>query len=88
MPLFRAYVSKLFLKIFYRKLKKLSNFLITFSIFDKNFSKMDLLMYAWPFFKYFIVHALQGKGKKKSVLTKAGAIFCGNTCFSMEKCAL
>ena len=36
----------------------------------------NLLMYARPFFKYFTMHALQGK-EKKNVLTKAGAIFCG-----------
>ena len=37
----RAYVSKPFLENLYRELKKLSNFLIVFSIPDKNYLKTD-----------------------------------------------
>ena len=44
-------------------------------------------MYARPFFKYFTVHALQGK-EKKMYLQKQAQSFVDPTCFSMEKCAL
>ena len=76
MPLLRIYVSKLFLKFFYRELKKLSNFLTTFSILNKNFSKTDLLMYVGPFFKYFTVHALQGKEKKNCTYKSRHNLLC------------